>query len=159
MIYDTSDLDIAEIRSLLTAAFTAEDLRRFCQDRPIFQPIVAEFGPAHGLNQMVDRVIDYCQTRNLFYPLLVHVWEANPRQYVRMASRLCLPDGETLRERSEIGYAGISGGKAGDAGTESQTTTIAIGSGDYVQGNKIVVGDVDGSIIVSDHTSAAAPTD
>ena len=61
MIYDTSDLDIAEIRILLTAAFTPEDLRRFCQDRPLFQPIVAEFGPAHGLNQMIDRVIALAQ--------------------------------------------------------------------------------------------------
>jgi hypothetical protein len=38
MIYDPSDHDIATSRGLLTEAFTAQDLRRFCQDRPIFSP-------------------------------------------------------------------------------------------------------------------------
>jgi hypothetical protein len=36
--------NIAAILRLLLAAFTPEELRRFCLDRPTFQPVVARFG-------------------------------------------------------------------------------------------------------------------
>lgn len=65
--------DIAAIRQLLLAAFTPQTLRRFCQDRPIFRPIIDEFGPGHGLSDMVDRVVDYCQMHLLFDKLLIEI--------------------------------------------------------------------------------------
>ncbi len=75
------EYDLAAIRRLLLAAFTAQTLRRFCQDRRIFRPVVADFGPGSGLNDMVDRVIDYCETRLLFDELLAEVKNENPSQY------------------------------------------------------------------------------
>jgi hypothetical protein len=36
--------NIAAIRNLTEEAFTARDLWRFCQERPVFRPIVADFG-------------------------------------------------------------------------------------------------------------------
>ena len=51
--------NIAAIRQLLLAAFTPEELRRFCYDRPTFRPVVSRFGPGHGLDDMVDEVVEY----------------------------------------------------------------------------------------------------
>jgi hypothetical protein len=88
MADDTQSYDFAEVRELLLAAFTPEELRRFCQDRSLFQPVVYEFGPGQGLDDMVDRVFDYCHTRSLWDELLVEVEEVNPSQYERFAPRL-----------------------------------------------------------------------
>ena len=83
-----SILHIATVRKLLLAAFTPEDLRRFCQDRPLFCPIVDEFGPGHGLSGMVDRVIDYREMDILFEEILAAVKEGKPRQYERFEADL-----------------------------------------------------------------------
>ncbi len=80
--------DIALIRDLLLNAFSAEELPRFCQDRPTFQPIRANFGPGYNLNRMVDEVIAYCQDHDLFEMLLAEVKDANPRQYARFEPQL-----------------------------------------------------------------------
>jgi serine/threonine protein kinase len=77
------DLPIGVIRALLTSAFTPSDLYRFCQDRPDFRPVVKRFGPGQGLDDMVDRVIDYCSTQFLWEALLREVAKENPRQYAR----------------------------------------------------------------------------
>jgi ABC-type multidrug transport system fused ATPase/permease subunit len=77
------DHNSASVRELLLASFTPEELRRFCQDRPAFRSTVNRFGPGHGLDDMVDEVIAYCEARALFDELLVEVKEANPRQYAR----------------------------------------------------------------------------
>ena len=68
-----SAYNIAAIRKLLMAAFTPEDLRRFCQDRPLFRPIVTRFGVGHGFEDLVDRVIDYCDTHLLWPEFLAEV--------------------------------------------------------------------------------------
>ena len=73
---------------LLLAAFTPEDLRRFCRDRAEFQPVVARFGPGQGQDDMVDRVIDHCRTQLLWDELLTQVAQINPRQYSRFESHL-----------------------------------------------------------------------
>jgi hypothetical protein len=80
--------NLAAIRELLLAAFTAETLRRFCQDRPAFRPVVAEFGPGQGLDDMVDRVIDTCETHLLWEEFLAEVERENPRQYGRYERKL-----------------------------------------------------------------------
>jgi hypothetical protein len=76
------------VRKLLLAAFTAEELHRFCFDRPVFRPIVNSFGPGHGLDDMVDEVITYCEKRLLFPELLAEVSQENPGQYARFAPLL-----------------------------------------------------------------------
>jgi hypothetical protein len=79
MSYDTSDVDIAQVRILLTKAFTAHDLRRFCLDRPVFRPTVDRFGPGQGLDDMVDEVIEYCRVHMLWYELLDVVWKSEQK--------------------------------------------------------------------------------
>ncbi len=75
--------DLAAARRLLEAAFTADDLRRFCQDRPVFRFLLLHFGPGFSFAQMIDVVLEQCQTQALLPELLAAVREANPRQYER----------------------------------------------------------------------------
>jgi len=83
MAEDLQDYNIARIRALLVASFTVKDLRRFCEDRPLFQPIAAQFSPDHGVTDMVDEVIDYCRTHLLWDELLTEVARKRPRPYAQ----------------------------------------------------------------------------
>ncbi|MGD8791041.1 MAG: SIR2 family protein [Anaerolineae bacterium] len=85
---DPDNPPIAAIRDLLEAAFTAGTLKRFCQDRPAFRPLVTRFGPNDGLGDIVERIIVYCGEFLLWDALLVEVKEERPRQYARFAPRL-----------------------------------------------------------------------
>ena len=85
---DPENPPIAAIRDLLEAAFTVQTLRRFCQDRPPFRPLLNEFSPDHGLADMVERAIDYCGKSVLWDELLAGVQEVNPRQCARFVERL-----------------------------------------------------------------------
>jgi hypothetical protein len=76
------------IRDLLMAAFTPKELRRFCQDRQTFRKVLENFGPNHGLNDMVDEVVDYCQSNLLWDELLVEVAQEKPKQFARFRSQL-----------------------------------------------------------------------
>ena len=59
---DTSDYNLKAIHELLLAAFTPEELRRFCEDRPTFRPVVRRFGRPYRLDDMADELITYCET-------------------------------------------------------------------------------------------------
>jgi hypothetical protein len=85
---DETGYNLAAIRRLLTASFTPQELHRFCQDRPRFRPIVYRFGPGHGLDDMVQEVIDYCANRLLWEELMAAVKEERPRQYRRFETAL-----------------------------------------------------------------------
>ncbi len=83
-------ISVAVIRDLLQAAFRADDLRRlfvYTSNRAL-QPVTNEFGPGDGLTDMVEKVIQYCQTQDLLPDLLVEVKKANPRQYAHFEARL-----------------------------------------------------------------------
>ena len=87
---DTRDYDLAAVRDLLLAAFTASDLRRLFlyTANTELRPLAQQFSPNDGLVAMVDRVIEFCQARALFPDLLAEVQRANPRQYASFAHRL-----------------------------------------------------------------------
>jgi len=97
------DYDVGVIRELLMAAFTDKDLRRFCQDRRLFKPIVNYMGSGDALVDMADKVIEYCEKRSLLGDLLVEVQRQNPWQYDRYAARLIvgamLPESERRQVR------------------------------------------------------------
>jgi formylglycine-generating enzyme required for sulfatase activity len=78
---DAQEYNIAAIRQLLLAAFTPEELRRFCYDRPDFRPVANRFGPGHGHDDMVDELITYCDNYRYLPELLTELKQANPRQY------------------------------------------------------------------------------
>jgi hypothetical protein len=78
----------AGIRALLCAAFTTDTLSRFCYDRPFLRPVYDDFSKAHSLNELVDRVITYCEKKDIFDYLLAEVAKENPQQYEHFESRL-----------------------------------------------------------------------
>jgi len=78
----------AAIRQLLLAAFTPEELRRFCYDRPAFRPVVDRFGPGYGLDDRVDELITYCDNYLLFPELLAELRRHNPRQVARFEGEI-----------------------------------------------------------------------
>ncbi|NLF14019.1 MAG: hypothetical protein GX597_19735 [Anaerolineaceae bacterium] len=86
--------NLAAIRDLLLAAFTAEELRRliFYTSRPALKPLVQRFGPNDGLLAMVETTTSFCQRQNCFPDLLAEVKEANRRQYARFEGRLIAGD-------------------------------------------------------------------
>jgi len=88
MTDDTQLYDIGAIQGLLRAAFTPEQLRRFCYERPSFRPIVVESSPNDSLALLVDRVVEYCDKQVLLDQLLAEVRQVNPRQYARFEEKL-----------------------------------------------------------------------
>ena len=85
---DPDDPPFALLRKLLVAAFTPQELHRFCYDRPAFRPAVNQISPDHGLDDMVGRLLVYCEKNLLWDELLAGVAEENPRQYGRFEARL-----------------------------------------------------------------------
>lgn len=84
--YDEQSYDIAAIRTLLSNAFTTKTLPRFCQDRPRFRRIKDGFSSNDGLDDMVDKLIDYCEVHLFWDELLAAVKQEYPRQYARYES-------------------------------------------------------------------------
>jgi formylglycine-generating enzyme required for sulfatase activity len=82
------EYDLAAVRSLLREAFTADDLRRFCQDRPGFRFLVRHFGPKFSFEDMIEAVIEQCRVRAMLPDLLAALQDYNPRQYQAHADRL-----------------------------------------------------------------------
>jgi hypothetical protein len=92
----------ATLRQLLLAAFTAEELRRFCYDRPTFRPVINRFGPGHGLDDMIDELITYCETNLLMPELLNQIKEVKPRQHKRFESDLLMPTRGAVELRTSL---------------------------------------------------------
>lgn len=83
--------DPATIHDLLRTAFTAKALCRFCWDRPAFRPILSAFSDNPELNDLVDKVVTYCEKQVLFDELLAAIRRYNPEQYARFEPRLQVP--------------------------------------------------------------------
>lgn len=89
-VEDAQGYDLAAVRALLLAAFSAEELRSLFTytSSAGLRPLAREFSPTDGLAAMVDRVIRFCHTRALFPDLLREVRQANPGQYAQFEPRL-----------------------------------------------------------------------
>lgn len=98
MATDEMQYNLAGIRDLIRDAFTAEELRRFCQDRPLFRLALGHLGAT--FESVIDGLLEYCQTRALFAELLLEIERYNPRQYERHQASvytLPAPSGSTAR--------------------------------------------------------------
>jgi hypothetical protein len=85
---DPDDPPYAVLRELLSEAFDANGLRRFCQFHEPFRPLVSRFAPGHGLEDMVDLVLVHADKFLLWGELLAGVAEENPYQFERFVGRL-----------------------------------------------------------------------
>lgn len=81
--------NIRAIRKLLTAAFeTDEGLRQFCTDFPELRPVTERFSSGMGKDQMIQRLIEYCESKVLTMRLLELVEEDNPAAYAKFETEI-----------------------------------------------------------------------
>jgi hypothetical protein len=87
---DTDGYDLAVVRDLLLAAFTASGFRRLFlyTANPDLRSLSQKFGDSDGLTVMVDKTLRFCLVGGLLPDLLTEVERANARQYARYADRL-----------------------------------------------------------------------
>jgi hypothetical protein len=83
-----AEYDLRALRALLSEAFTASELRRFCQDHPGLRPVLIDLGPKSTFAEMIDAVVGYCLRHDLLGDLLRGVRAFNPQQYARYDDRL-----------------------------------------------------------------------
>ncbi|MBE7469736.1 MAG: hypothetical protein DPW09_28030 [Anaerolineae bacterium] len=81
--------NIRAIRKLLTAAFeTDEGLRQFCTDFPELRPVTERFSSGMGKDQMIQRLIEYCESKVLTMRLLELVKEDNLAAYAQYENQI-----------------------------------------------------------------------
>jgi len=66
------------IHELLLASFKAEELERFCRFHDPFAPVVHQFAPHDGPADRVDKLLVFCQTRDLLDRLLADLARERP---------------------------------------------------------------------------------
>jgi hypothetical protein len=105
-----SDYNIGALRDLLEAAFTAAELRRFCEERPFLKPVLVDLPSNFSLAQVVDRVIEFCGKRGQFSELLAEIRTHNPRQYENFVDQLRItePSSEQAERSPEEQRLGAS---------------------------------------------------
>lgn len=128
--------DLSAVRELLRQAFTADELWRFCQERPPFQRLIDRFGRNASLENMIDDLIEHACTRALMAELLGEVEAYNPGQFARHAGRLRVQDGvqETCRAEAQAGD-GLPPRPAGgtqvnvEIGAQAQVSNVMVAGG------------------------------
>lgn len=81
--------NIRAIRKLLTTAFsTDESLRQFCMDFPELRPVTERFSSGMGKDQMIQRLIEFCESKVLTLRLLELVEEDNPDAYAQFKAEV-----------------------------------------------------------------------
>jgi replicative DNA helicase len=79
---------LRNIRKLLTTAFTDEELRQLCYDEPQLRPVYEQFSMGMSKDQIVQRLIEYCERKGLLGKLLAVVEEETPVKYQEFADKL-----------------------------------------------------------------------
>ncbi len=73
--------NLKKIRTLLTEGFTAEELRRFCYDKPDFRPVYDKLAQDSGKATIIDLLIEYSEQKLLIDILLDLAKQHNPARY------------------------------------------------------------------------------
>lgn len=80
--------NLRNIRKLLTAAFTDQELSQLCYEIPEFRPVYEQFTAGMSKDQMIQRLIEYCERKVLMEQLLEIIREEAPEQYTQFADSL-----------------------------------------------------------------------
>jgi tetratricopeptide (TPR) repeat protein len=104
-IMSESENNLAAIRWLLLDAFTEQPgaLRTFCQDRPLFKPILPYLGHKYDLHESISAVIDYCKLNVLLDELEAAIRAYKPPEYRRVAEDYAPPSPPVPDEIPEPG--------------------------------------------------------
>lgn len=79
-----------ELRKLLRAAFTADDLYQFCETHPLFQPCLGNFA-TRRLEEMIQVVLAFAERRLYWEELLDGIAEHAPHEYNHTATQMGWP--------------------------------------------------------------------
>lgn len=98
--------NLRNIRKLLTAAFSDQELSQLCYETPEFRPVYEQFTAGMSKDQMIQRLIEYCERKVLMKQLLEIVQEEASEQYAQFADSLMV------------------GGKKAESGTSSSPVAM-----------------------------------
>ncbi len=76
--------NMRNIRKLLTAAFSDAELRQFCFDVPEFRPVYEQFAEGMSKDQVIQRLLEFCERKVLMPHLLQLVADEAPEQYAQL---------------------------------------------------------------------------
>lgn len=94
------------IRKLLAAAFSDDELRQLCFDVPEFRGAYEELSTGQGKDQMIQKLIAYCERKVLMGQLLTIIEEEAPEQYALFADNLIV-GGKKVEPKSSDSSASI----------------------------------------------------
>jgi hypothetical protein len=77
----TANYDLRNIRALLTAGFTPDELRRFCYDTPEFRAVYDQLAPETGKAKIIDLLLEHAERKNQLDTLLTWAKTESPAQY------------------------------------------------------------------------------
>jgi hypothetical protein len=81
--------NIRAIRKLLSEVFKrGDDLYLFCTDFSEFTPVTEQFSGGMGKDQMIQRLIEYCERKVLLTRLLEVIKAEDPAQYARFEGEI-----------------------------------------------------------------------
>ncbi len=86
MRVDPENPPYAVLRRLLRSAYDAKSLARLAEQAP-FGDLRYRFGPGHGLDDMIDEVLEFCRVRIYWEELLDAVAGDAPRAYNQVAAQ------------------------------------------------------------------------
>jgi hypothetical protein len=69
------------IRALLIEGFSDEELRHLCFDVPTFKPVYDQLAKGTGKTEIVQRLLEYVEQKELVETLLDHAQKGNPAKY------------------------------------------------------------------------------
>lgn len=69
------------IRILLENGFTADELRQFCTDEPVFRPVSNRLAPNSGKYEIIEKILEHADLRLRFDALLTWAEENNPIRF------------------------------------------------------------------------------
>ena len=73
--------NLKKIRTLLIEGFADAELRRLCYDEPDFREVYEQLSEGMGKDQVIDKLIEYADRRDLIERLLALTKEQNPERY------------------------------------------------------------------------------
>ncbi|MCL4301570.1 MAG: hypothetical protein KJ077_38070 [Anaerolineae bacterium] len=76
-----SSYNLRNIRTLLTEGFTDTELRRFCYDTPEFRPVYDQLGETTGKAEIIHRLLEHADRKELLAPLLAWAKTQTPAKY------------------------------------------------------------------------------
>ncbi|MCQ3980108.1 MAG: hypothetical protein DPW09_42365 [Anaerolineae bacterium] len=79
----TANYDLHNIRALLTAGFTPDELRRFCYDTPEFRAVYDQLAPETGKAKIIDLLLEHAERKGQLDILLAWAKTESQTQYTQ----------------------------------------------------------------------------